>query len=586
MSTDPTNPYSTSYAIAGFGGFQIDQSFPTYRPAVDTSRVYNVADAIQLTYSVRELNYKIGVVLDASENPTSGNVTINESMEITTDDFLNNVTTSNIVSMGKMSTLYSDFLHTINAYFGTPIRLNNNIFTLNGGVFDASAYLHLINGGNFDINGSFVSDFTGDLRIYDISTQLNGAISQDIFDNRSDRTYTTSDGYRPGDLIYIPEGMTVTLKLDIELGANSDIFSGTSNLQKIDSQLNYYDLNTKVRKVTTYSSTNITQSYTVPILLIASANEGYSFENYADTWTNMTLNLGARDWNFVSISSTGQYQSAIDVTGAIYNSNDFGSTWEIRYAIGTSTVNAIGITHEGQHQTASNGNEIYVSNDYGITWTKALDTQDVIIYISISLNGQYQKVVVAGDSLYSSDDFGVTWNRLDDGSNLFYSIQAFPTCGVSISYNGQYQVIVCETIYISDDFGVTFTDVFETLPFSDKNWMDVSISSDGQYMVAVESLGKVYLSNDYGATWNMITDTLLNIVGYWRNVSISGTGRYMSLLQDNGFIYFSVDYGVTWERNEDPALQNRAWRCIAVSANGHYQTAVEHDGYIYVSNLL
>lgn len=586
-----TTPYTSYYAMPGHGGFKIDQTFPTYRPQLNTMRPYNLGQAIQIKYSARELNYKIGIVNDLSDNlinlPIPGTGTgMKDTLVITSDEFLNNSNKDNIISMGKIESLYRDFLNTVNTYLGSPIILANNIFNVNSGVFDEDAFIHLINGGNFDINGSLISDLSGSLFLYDVPTQIQHAIDRNMFNNR-DISTTVLEGFKTGDLVFIPEGMTITLRLNFDLGANTDLYTGPENLQAIDNELNYFDRLNRVRKTTTYSDTEIVQTFTVPILLIASDEETYSFDKYALNWNSeSTEEFGLRDWNFCGLSSTGQYQSAIDLSGDIFTSENFGEDWSYRYNIGRSDINAINITHDGQHQTASNGASIFVSNDYGITWVKALDTHGTIIYVSISLNGQYQKVVISGDSLYSSNDYGVSWSRLDDGSNLFYSIQAFPTMSVSISYNGQYQVIAAETIYLSSDYGATFNDSFTSGDqFNDHNWIDISITSDGEYMVAIESGGKIYISSDYGSNWNMVTDSTVNIDALWRNVSISATGRYMSILQDNGFIYYSTDFGVTWNRNEDPDLQGRQWRCVTVSANGHYQLAAELNGYIYMSNL-
>jgi photosystem II stability/assembly factor-like uncharacterized protein len=587
-----TTAYTSSYAMPGYGGFSIDQTFPTYRPQLNSVRPYFVEDAIQINYSVRELNYKIGVINDLSENyinlpiPQNNTNSISDTLEITPEEFLNNTNKDSLISMGKISQMYSDFLNAVNVYFGSPIILANNIFNVNNGVFDKEAFIHLINGGDFDINGTLVSDLSGSLLLYDVQTQIQNAIDNNMFNNRTDST-SVSEGFKTGDFIFIPEGMTITLRLNIDLGANTDLYTGPENLQQIDSELNYYDRLNRIRKTTTYSDSELIQTFTVPILIVASDEEVYSFDNYAVNWSpGATEEFGARDWNFCGLSSTGQYQSGIDLSGDIFTSNNFGETWEFRYNIGASNINAINITHDGQHQTASNGSSIFVSNDYGNTWSKVLDTQGSIIYVSISLNGQYQKVVISGDSLYSSNDYGVSWTRLEDDSPMFYSIQAFPTMSVSISYNGQYQVIAAETIYISNDYGATFTDSFTGGdPFEDRNWLDISITSDGQYMVAIETGGKIYISNDYGSNWNAVTDSTVNIDALWRNVSISATGRYISILQDNGFIYYSTDFGVTWHRNEDPNLQSRQWRCVCVSANGHYQLAAELNGYIYMSNL-
>ena len=123
-----TQPYELEYAFNAFGGFKLKQDFPLYRPTGDGYRPYKLDDAIQIKYSVRDMNYKIGVVLDhaestiiqfdassntgASTNNQATNVDqlVDDVLDITSQEFLNTVNAQSIVSMGKMSTLYSDFL--------------------------------------------------------------------------------------------------------------------------------------------------------------------------------------------------------------------------------------------------------------------------------------------------------------------------------------------------------------------------------------------------------------------------------------------------------------------------------------------
>ena len=63
-----TEPYELEYAFNAFGGFKLKQEFPIYRPTGDGFRPYKLEDAIQIKYSVRDMNYKIGVVLDKNED--------------------------------------------------------------------------------------------------------------------------------------------------------------------------------------------------------------------------------------------------------------------------------------------------------------------------------------------------------------------------------------------------------------------------------------------------------------------------------------------------------------------------------------
>jgi hypothetical protein len=170
-----------AYVFDTSGGFSIRQAFPqinlnTYSPIAQ----YDVTEALQIRFNVRTFNNKIGVIKDetnksiqnlyfdiSNELLVDDTGTIIDSVNISSQEFLNGIGTNNIVSMGKMSTLYSDFNYTVMEYFGAPygfssVFSNATDFNINNGIFDASAFVNLINRITFDgINGSIISDLSG-----------------------------------------------------------------------------------------------------------------------------------------------------------------------------------------------------------------------------------------------------------------------------------------------------------------------------------------------------------------------------------------------------------------------------------------
>jgi len=591
-----TTIHETEYAFNAFGGFKVDQSFPTYRPQGEGYRAYNLRDVIQINYSARDLNYKLGITQDASGNPLCTNVDAStgllrdEVLDITTTEFLYNVDASSVITMGAMSTLYSDYLETINTYFGSHIVLNSSIFNINGGVFDASAFIHLINGGTFGINGSFVSDFQGGITVYNMNDKLRHATDRNIFGNRTPGVTQVTEGIIAGDMFYVPDGFTVTLRLNIDNGANIDIYSGPANLKKIEDKLNYYNSATRVRKTTTYSNTHITQTYTVPMLIVASDTASYQFSSFAMVWTPVLTSLGNRDWNTGGISCTGQYQTIIDVSGQIYRTNDFGATWSFTADIGGDTsLNTVAVSAEGQYQLASNAASIFVSNNYGVTWTSPFNMTGVLIHIAMSLNGKYMNVLSSGDNIYQSSDYGVTWAAMPEGTDLYFSVNAFPMSDIKMSHSGQYQVVASETIYMSTDYGATFADIYTPAdPFDDRNWVGITISSDGNTMIGADNGGRLHITTDQGQNWSELTDPLVGSGNkLWEHISTSSDAKYVIAVEDNGNIYASQDGGTTWYLPPDTDVQgNHNWRWSAVSSNGQYSLILEHGGVPYVSTMV
>jgi photosystem II stability/assembly factor-like uncharacterized protein len=319
-----------------------------------------------------------------------------------------------------------------------------------------------------------------------------------------------------------------------------------------------------------------------------------NYTNFGISWTVSTP--GQNNWTAISISTNGKYQTAITDTGDIYISSDYGANRANVFNIGTFSTNTISISFTGQYQTASNGTRIYISSDYGSTWTNTFSNGTSNIYVSISLTGQYQTIVSSGDTVYLSSNYGITWNPLDVNSqlydtisdsqnNLFQSVEMFPTVGVALSYNGMFQTVVAEFIYRSSDHGQSWINVSNTNGFSENNWIAVAMSSDGKYQTAVESGGDVYLSNDFGITWAISSDSTL-LDKNWISVSISATGQYQTIVEQLGRVYCTNNYGNTWYPVPDENIMNKDFRSVSISSDAMYQCICEYSGRIYMSHLL
>lgn len=600
-----------NFVLESHGGFYIEQQFPQFnmQPFTPVSQ-YDVTDAIQIRLNARVLNDKLGIIKDASNNNIlsiyyydfSNNLLVDDKgvqrnmVTVNALEFLQNIGVENILSMGKMSTLYSDFNYTVMEYFGAPYGFssifdNARDFSVNNGVFDSTAFINLINGITFEgITGTVISDFTGFFTLENVNQHLHYICNVDVFGNRPFGKYNVDAGFIPGDLLFIPNGVTVTLTVDIELEPYQPPNNvGPENLESVNLLVNYINPRNYVRKHTTSTLTNITQVYTVPILIIVDTIENFHAPTFGNSFVDVGTpnNIGNRNWMSVSVSAVGNYQAIADDQGYIYVSGDYGKTWHNTVVIGPTPTISIGISETGRFQTVSNGENIYISSDYGQTWTEVFNLGSSNISVSVSLHGKYQTVLSCGDTIYTSKDYGQTWDRLDEVENaeLYNSIETFPTGGVSLSYTGQIQAIACETIWLSKDYGVTWSDVFQGQYFNDHNWDSISISSTGQIMTAVDSGNNIYNSQDYGTTWTQITHPLL-LNKEWECISISAESTYQTAIEIGGALYFSTDKGVTWTKSRDPKVQSGNWSSVSVSANGQYQTVVEYGGSVYTCSLV
>ena len=595
------------FVIDSDGGFSLKQNFLEVRmmPSNKLVPAYDLSNAIQLSLGVRVLNDKLGIIKDESNNAVidaefdaSGINLAVDQLTFNTTNLTESIGVDNIISMGRLSSLYSDFNDTVYKYFGLPTGFGN-IFShyqttnINEGVFDASGLIRVLNGNSFDVSGSFISDISGSLSVNNINNVLRFIIDNDIYKNRDPSdNIGLGNGFIGGDLIYVPDGITIGLTVDIESEPYTPINNiGPENLAKIDASINYFESFSNVSKTTTYSVNNITQHYTVPILFVLTNEDNFLFGDYGVKWVDVTADkIPDQKWLAVSISTTGRYQVAVEENGDIYVSKNFGIDWNIKTNIGNAISNSISMSTSGQYQTASNGQNIYISSNYGETWDSVYNFGNTQVFVGVSLNGQYQNVISSGDSLYQSKDYGLTWVRFDDEySELYNSIQMFPTCDVAMSFNGNYQTIVSENIYTSSDYGFTWNTV-DLNPgvdsdWDDRNWISIAMSSDGKHQTALEDVGEIYISHDFGVTWTKEDNQLVRDK-QWRSIAMSANGRFQTALAKNGGIFISTNRGDTWSLSVETIFGTKTWQGNAVSANAQYQTAITYGGPIYVSQLI
>jgi len=586
-----SNILSTSVAFEGEGSYSINQTFPLYNLSNEILSK-NLTKALQIKYSVRDLNYKIGVVNDSNGvnlvsnySQTTGYLDKDE-LTIDSNEFIKNLTIANILSVGAFENMYNDFINTLETYFGGNITVGGSLFNINNGVFDKSALINVSNGHNFDVQGSIVTDLSGTSGLKDINDKLQRAIARNPFGNRDANT-SIKDGFQEGDVIFIKDGLTIKLSIDINPGATyGNTGVALLDLSAADLSLNNSENErtiTNYVKTTTYDVSNITQTYKVPIAFVLTNDISDSIQSYGSVWTEINK-LTGKSWKKVSVSSDGHYQNAINDLGEIYCSSKYGepSSWKKKFTITPNPNCCLSMSFNGKYQTASDGSSIYISSNYGKTWVKSLDITTTIINTNISLNGQYQSIVSSGDGLYQSSDYGLTWTKYDESSSVSQSIRTFPNCSVGLSFTGQYQTIVAQYVYYSHDYGATWHQGTGQIdPYNNENWVDTAVTSYGDVQYAAITNGFVYKSTNFGVSWSKL-EGLTNKT--YTSISCSSNGLNLTLTETNGSIYKSTDAGATWSTATIGNSSNK-WNCVAVSANARYQIACTEPGSVFSGSV-
>jgi hypothetical protein len=252
------------YAFNATGGFTMERGFDTIKLALQDAPTHvDVTDAIQITMDVATFNSKLDLTSFDTVTDSFGE----DDITIESADLIAGVTSaSQVLSVGRYSTLYSDFQTYVSTYFGFDGGFES-LFTAasefaidTDNSFDGASFIALLNGVAPHADGRYISDLTGSINIANIAKLLKYSVDGNVFGNRDPevKNWGVSDGFVAGDLIWIPDGTTVTLKLAIDPEALAPLNNvGTG-----------YGANIAQTQSTTYTATNFTLSTTATTELI------------------------------------------------------------------------------------------------------------------------------------------------------------------------------------------------------------------------------------------------------------------------------------------------------------------------------
>ena len=309
---------------------------------------------------------------------------------------------------------------------------------------------------------------------------------------------------------------------------------------------------------------------TLEITMIPKTSESYNEYTYGPN-TGVIYN---------TLLNEGKYQTAV-TNEYIYKSSDYGSNWSQVTTIPKNWT-SVSVSSSGQYQTAVvNGEYIYISSDYGATWTPITTYSKNWTAVSVSSSGEYQTAVTNGEYIYISSDYGANWTQITSYSKNWSS--------VTMSDDGIIQYASANTndyIYISIDYGVTWN----VTSSPQKNWKSVSVSYNGSIINAVVYGEFRYYSLNYGSNWtqNIVTQ-YLSAPGTYQSTNLGQNWNSVSS-NTNGFSFFCIDAGQLYNSTlaDDTALARNFlssnWTSISCSNSGKYVSACSSNNIIYKSS--
>jgi hypothetical protein len=213
---------SSVYAFEATGGFTMERGFDTIKLAEQTAPVHvDVTDAVQIKMDVATFNTKLDLASFDSVTDSFGV----DSISLSAEELTAGVTAdSQIISVGKYSTLYSDFQTYVANYFGIAGGFSS-LFTAasefaidTNNEFTAASFIALLTASAQDPSGRYISDLSGSITISNIAKLLKYSVDGNVFGNRNPETqnWGVVNGFVAGDLIWVPAGTTITLKLAID----------------------------------------------------------------------------------------------------------------------------------------------------------------------------------------------------------------------------------------------------------------------------------------------------------------------------------------------------------------------------------
>ena len=235
------------FAFDASGGFAVQEGFRNI-VVNPISRLVQIdsTNTIQITMDYKYINSLIGIsyeLIDGCYNIISSTDTYvdasgifigdpSDNVVMSASQFVNNIDATSVLSVGSLSTLYTDYYTYIEQVFqpsvGSTVFTTSNIDVSNT-LLDENAFINLISSQSPSYNSKdsatppYITDLSGSITISNISQILRYSCEYNIFNNRPTDRYTVYDAFQPGDLIYVPGGIQVSLNVGLTNNSKTGI---------------------------------------------------------------------------------------------------------------------------------------------------------------------------------------------------------------------------------------------------------------------------------------------------------------------------------------------------------------------------
>jgi hypothetical protein len=353
-------------------------------------------DAIEVDFDLDALNYMIGIVNNTNIDSNNfydsvNNVFLIDSVDINANqlNFIMNNEVSNIRNIGKISTLYSDFSRYVSVYFGNLAGLFTNVkdFNPNDGIFDANELIRL---STYSLSGS--------IQLNNITELLTYALENNPFGNRN-LLSSLFDGFYDGDLIFIPNGLEITLNIPIDTTQSStmhrSLFGPTTYLSETT-------VPSTLEHITEFSNSKITRIVSVPLLLrltkskINTINTAKLEKSFVASNTDVILNTSLNTIaTFVSVDSALKEALTSALT---YVTGNLNVTKKIFNSVNASTLknNTVGVFQTALDVVRASEMEYNINKKIAETNTSYSSTINLLNSAAkLTLSSKYQLDILA-----------------------------------------------------------------------------------------------------------------------------------------------------------------------------------------------
>ena len=247
--------------IIATGGFSVISGIKPNLTEYPKIAEYDLSGSVQLLFDISKINKKIGLFKNRNEIVNSmfdiyTQTFPIDTINITANEIINELSVYSIISIGKLESLNSDFMNFMNSFFdykaGFDIKINPTYVNLNNGIFDKQLFYDTVKKEN---------GFFGTITVKNINELLNNI--NDIFENR--QNIEMNYGFIGKELIYIPYGITILQFIDIDMDELKVNNIGKQFLAKLKRDSDYDDGTSSVQTI--ISSKKIMRIIKVPLLI-------------------------------------------------------------------------------------------------------------------------------------------------------------------------------------------------------------------------------------------------------------------------------------------------------------------------------